>query len=114
MCKNESKPAISGDRGLLDLSFIFGVNFRQRDAVKFRKKTTYTVLPMEGHYEIIGTRGNDEPSSLFRRILGLVPLPGEPMLVAKFGTIKSEEAESGIANTTFSQILVRKIGITVT
>lgn len=48
MCLEGNSPAISMDSGLLDMTQ-FGLNINQADNVKFRRKSTCNVLPLDGH-----------------------------------------------------------------
>jgi hypothetical protein len=48
MCLEGDMPALSMDSGLLDMTQ-FGLNVRQSEDVKYRKKTTCNVLPLDGH-----------------------------------------------------------------
>ncbi|KAF2180390.1 hypothetical protein K469DRAFT_714764 [Zopfia rhizophila CBS 207.26] len=45
--------AIAMDSGLLDLNHHFGLNLQNQDGVKFRKRTTCSVLPLEGHTTVV-------------------------------------------------------------
>ncbi|KAF2736964.1 hypothetical protein EJ04DRAFT_562032 [Polyplosphaeria fusca] len=49
MCSTDALPAMSMDSGLLDVNKYFGLNVEGKDGVKFRRKTTCNVLPIQGH-----------------------------------------------------------------
>lgn len=53
MCRNMSLPGISMDTGLMDLNSQLGLNLATRDEMKFRRKTTCSIVEMEGHYDVI-------------------------------------------------------------
>ncbi|KAF2680250.1 hypothetical protein K458DRAFT_312414 [Lentithecium fluviatile CBS 122367] len=50
MCSGGDSPAISIDSGLLDMRAWFGLNVKEQDTVKLRKRTTCNVLPREGRF----------------------------------------------------------------
>ena len=50
MCPEVPKPAITMDSGLLDASADLGFNIPRKEGVKFRRRTTCNILPLEGHY----------------------------------------------------------------
>jgi hypothetical protein len=76
----DTKEAVSIDSGLLDVGKTFGLNLAAKDRVQYRKKTTCTVLPIRGAYDVVdlknvpfladGTRGQ---------------FPGEQILVLYYG-----------------------------
>ncbi|KAH7127171.1 hypothetical protein B0J11DRAFT_296636 [Dendryphion nanum] len=98
LCRNGSKPALSVDTGLVDLGF-FGINLKKADAVKFRKKTTCAVLPLEGNYEII-----DRPQRNGSLYNG-------PLITMKYGPTKGAVLESGIANATYNIQMSRMLSV---
>ena len=73
-------PAIAMDSGVLDANDALGLNLKSRDRVKFRRRTTCSVLPTEGH---IVTRDASE----FEDALDRPTLPGEQATVVRYGTI---------------------------
>ncbi|KAF2015277.1 hypothetical protein BU24DRAFT_450022 [Aaosphaeria arxii CBS 175.79] len=68
MCleKDGTELAVAVDSGRLDLNNAFGLNFAQHDRVKFRRRTTCAVLPMDGRVSEINA--SDFPLELVPRI----------------------------------------------
>jgi len=62
MCSNSSISAITLDSGYLDIDTHLGFNVQAKDTVKFRKKTTCSILPLEGHYIIVNSTYYDANS----------------------------------------------------
>lgn len=79
MCSQEALPALVMDSGLLDLNKHFGFNLVHNDNVKFRKKATCNVLPLDGHYVTNNLTYWDERTD--REIL-----PGERASAWRYGT----------------------------
>jgi hypothetical protein len=48
--------AVSLDTGLIDVGKTFGLNLAAQDRVSFRKRTTCTILPIEGAYDVVNVR----------------------------------------------------------
>ena len=60
-CTAGNLPAISMDTGLIDMSRDLGINLEKHDAVKFRRKTTCTVVPVKDRYKVIKVRRPRNP-----------------------------------------------------
>lgn len=72
--------AIAFDSGLVDLNDAFGVNARDKDRVLFRKRSTCSVLSLEGRTEVVNA--SDIP---FSTAFGRDPLPNEEVLLFYYG-----------------------------
>lgn len=53
MCAVQNSSAVVMDSGLLDMNKHFGFNLKSTDGVKFRRRTTCTVLPAQGYVRIL-------------------------------------------------------------
>jgi hypothetical protein len=96
----DTKEAVSVDSGLLDVGKTFGLNLAAKDRVQYRKKTTCTVLPIKGAYDVIDLK--NLPS--FRK-LGRPALPNEQAVVLYYGpTFGIIPKASYIASLTMSNI----------
>jgi hypothetical protein len=70
---------IALDSGLVDLNDAFGLNLPTKDRVRYRRRTTCAVLPLEGRTTIVDAR--DFPDAL-----QLGPdIPGEQLLLVHYG-----------------------------
>ncbi|KAF1974543.1 hypothetical protein BU23DRAFT_636137 [Bimuria novae-zelandiae CBS 107.79] len=49
MCAGEGSSAIAMDSGVIDMRTHFGLNIKEEDTVKLRRRTTCNVLPRAGH-----------------------------------------------------------------
>ena len=47
------QPAVALDTGMVDMGPQLGANFPRKDSVKFRRVTTCSILPLEGHSAIV-------------------------------------------------------------
>jgi hypothetical protein len=70
---------IALDSGLVDLNAAFGLNLPKRDRVKYRRRTTCAVLPLEGRTTVVDAQ--DFPNALQT---GPV-MPGEQLLLLHYG-----------------------------
>jgi hypothetical protein len=71
--------AIALDSGLVDINAAFGFNLPEKDRVKYRRRTTCAILPLEGRTTIVDARN-------FPDILqGGPDIPGEQFLIAHYG-----------------------------
>jgi hypothetical protein len=52
LCKNITHPAISFDSGLVDLINTLGINLPIRDRVRWRKKTTYSIVDIRNRSSV--------------------------------------------------------------
>jgi hypothetical protein len=97
----DTKEAVSVDSGLLDVGKAFGFNLPARDRVMQRKKTTCSVLPIEGHYGIYNVKDYpslDEDS----------PSPDAQIAVLKYGyTFKKEAWASYVVSLTMSNVTIQ-------
>ncbi|KAF2866301.1 hypothetical protein BDV95DRAFT_649130 [Massariosphaeria phaeospora] len=59
MCTKGHVQAISVDTGLLDLTSDLGLNLPRQEAVKIRKKTTCTVVPVQDHLRMVNASTDD-------------------------------------------------------
>ena len=75
--------AIAMDTGILDTNDAFGLNLKPRDRVSFRRKTTCSVLPLEGY---VFTKNASEYQELYSR----KTYPGEPITVVRYGNVPDE------------------------
>jgi hypothetical protein len=71
-------PAISMDSGYLDVNAGLGLNLKPSDKVRFRRKTTCNVLPMEGH--IITRNASD-----YADMPSLTLFPGDRVMAVRYG-----------------------------
>jgi hypothetical protein len=75
-----TKEAVSVDSGLIDVGKTFGLNLAAKDRVHYRKKTTCTVLPIKGAYDVLSLEKypflSDDSRSIF---------PGEEVVVLYYG-----------------------------
>lgn len=79
MCMNKTGTTIIVDSGLLDMSEQFGWNLKERDRVRYRKKTTCSILPLAGHEEI-------RNATDFTGKLPIDPSPGEQVLGYRYSS----------------------------
>jgi hypothetical protein len=76
----DTKEALSIDSGLKDVGKTFGLNLAAKDRVQFRKKTTCSVLPINGRYRVAnlddlpGILDEDRPA-----------IPGEQAMLLNYG-----------------------------
>jgi hypothetical protein len=52
--------SVSVDTGLLDVIKTFGLNLGAEERVQFRRKTTCSILPIEGAYDVIDLVDNPQ------------------------------------------------------
>lgn len=85
MCIPKGSPAMEMDSGLLDLNEHFGLNLEKDNGVKFRRKTTCSVLPTEGYVTVKSVSDIPEifASSYLDQTRSM--LPGEQAVVLNFG-----------------------------
>lgn len=72
-------PAVAFDSGLVDLNKGFGMNLPEKDRVKYRRRTTCSVLPVAGRTSV--KNGSDLPSWLINR----AAFPGEQFMLLHYG-----------------------------
>jgi len=107
MCHGRDHSAVSIDTGLLDLSDDFGLNVPKTEAIKYRKKITCTVLPLEGRIENItsdATKAQKDDSRL--RYMGAMPVS---VLLIYFGPYPDPNPEYG--NATFVTYMMPNSGV---
>jgi hypothetical protein len=85
MCIPKGSPAMEMDSGLLDLNENFGLNLEKDNGIKFRRKTTCSVLPTEGYVSLYNV--SDLPKILADAYLSQprITFPGEKVVLSKFG-----------------------------
>jgi hypothetical protein len=71
--------AITLDSGLVDLNNGFGFNFPEKDRIRYRRKTTCSVLQLDGRTSIVNA--SDFPDALQSN----PDSPGEQLLLTHFG-----------------------------
>lgn len=74
----EGGDAVSLDSGLVDVSKVFGLNIPSTSGVKFRRKSTCAVLPLENNTQVLNM--TDYPMAT-----GRTGLPGEEALLLNYG-----------------------------
>jgi hypothetical protein len=86
-----ASPAISLDSGLVDVGDVFGINLDDAERITYRRKTTCTVLSLDGYTRIRKSIPTDR--LLFRRELfpdeefieymyGIFPKAGTPLTLS--------------------------------
>ncbi|KAF2020984.1 hypothetical protein BU24DRAFT_487495 [Aaosphaeria arxii CBS 175.79] len=93
-----ASPAVAFDSGLFDLSTAYGLNLKDEDGVKHRKRTTCATLPTEGRIERRNISGGDV------QLAARPPFPGEEYLRYMYGTTSFDTG--GRKNMTFGLSLV--------
>ena len=84
MCVEGNTSAVDVDSGLLDLNTHFGLNLPPRDRVKFRRKVSCAVLPVEGYYRNVSAGKSHG-------------IPGERYFYLDYGTEHGGESKDIIA-----------------
>jgi hypothetical protein len=74
----EGGDAVSIDSGLVDISQAFGLNIPSTSGVKFRRKSTCAVLPLENNTQVLNM--TDYPV-----VTGRTVLPGEEAVLLNYG-----------------------------
>jgi hypothetical protein len=87
--------AVSVDTGLLDVTKTFGLNLRADERVQFRRKTTCSILPIEGNYDIVDLDDHPQLWPIHRD-----PLPKEQILRLFYGRINNPGLEGGTSGYT--------------
>lgn len=72
--------ALGVDTDLLDIGKTFGLNLKAKDRTQFRRKTTCTVLPIEGAYTVVNTSDYPRLRSATR-----TPIGDEQLLALFYG-----------------------------
>jgi hypothetical protein len=80
----DTKEAVSVDSGLIDLGKTLGLNLAAKDRVQYRKKTTCTILPIEGYYDILSLEKFPNMIDSNRALF-----PGEEIVVLYYGSTNS-------------------------
>ncbi|KAF2829434.1 hypothetical protein CC86DRAFT_454045 [Ophiobolus disseminans] len=85
MCAVKGSSAIAMDSGLLDLNHHFGFNLGAKDGVKFRRKTTCSVMPVKDYVGIYNV--SELPKVLSDGLLSQPRLeyPGEQVVATQLG-----------------------------
>lgn len=91
VCAGNKTPAVSIDSGLLGMNDAFGLNLNPQSDVKFRKKTTCSVLSLAGRTSIVEAKDFDIG---YRQ-----PFIGEQFLLFHYG---KKDLKSEWANATFA------------
>lgn len=81
MCDGE---ALELDSGLLDMNHYFGLNLHKEDRLQFRKRTTCSILPIDGYYDVL-------PATDFDGLLGRGALPEEEIIALKYNAPSPSE-----------------------
>jgi hypothetical protein len=87
-----TKEAVNVDSGLLDVGVTFGLNMANKDRVQFRKSTTCSVLPVEGHWGVYHAKDHVALQSPMK------VLSNDEMAVVSYGT--SFSGPSWLTNVT--------------
>ena len=101
MCLEGELPALSVDTGLIDLNADLGLNLQRADSVKFRKKTTCAVVPLEGHYRIVNSTKLLDPSVDYVAVKTSPIMPGERLLLLFFSDSTADQGVEEFDNATF-------------
>ena len=80
---DKSHSAVAVDSGLIDINAAFGLNLGHSDRVKFRKRTTCGVLPVDGYSMLMNA--SDFPPGLWKNLNGIDPLPAQQVLLLEYG-----------------------------
>jgi hypothetical protein len=88
--------AVSIDTGLLDVFKTFGLNLGAEERVQFRRKTTCSILPIAGAYDVVDLEDSPKLWPIDRQ-----PLPKEQFLRLFYGDIGS----AGMDGATFGYTL---------
>jgi hypothetical protein len=102
MCVGGDTSAVDVDSGFLDLNTYFGLNLSPRDRVKFRKKSSCTVLPVEGYHRNVSA----EELGLYRGI------PEETYFMLDYGTKHGGETKNIISFTSLGTTVFANYGAT--
>lgn len=86
MCLDREKPAVAMDSGLLDISKEFGWNLKSRDNLWVRRRTTCSVLPLEGHEDQVYLNNSGAVS--------FEPVPNEQGMAYRFGNYSDMPPEA--------------------
>jgi hypothetical protein len=85
LCKNMSLPGLALDSGLVDGNAL-GLNLRREDRVKFRKKTTCSVLELRD-YHTIRNVSNSTDTGHSELDFGRPSIPNEQILALHLGSL---------------------------
>jgi hypothetical protein len=101
MCTDGEIQAVSIDTGLLDLTRDFGVNLRKKEAMKYRKITTCTTIPVKNRFQIMSVERPRDPWN------ELVPgdsdsTTKEQVIALALGTSTALAGGDDLANITFT------------
>tara|TARA_R110002003_G_scaffold59_35_gene5447 strand:- start:2053 stop:2742 length:690 start_codon:yes stop_codon:yes gene_type:complete len=77
----DTKEAFVVDSGLLDVGTNFGLNLAAKDRVQYRKRSTCTVLPAAGYYDIFDLRNDSSLRSAVE-----APLKEDQLAITYWGT----------------------------
>jgi hypothetical protein len=90
---------IQFDSGLVDLNEGFGLNLEARERVKFRKRTTCSVLQTDAYTSYINATEEPNPAR--------PPPPGEEMVVLHYGGSRNLTTGVASANETYIHSLLK-------
>lgn len=94
MCTEKTeKPAITLDSGLLDVGDTFGINLPSGENIKFRRRTSCAVLPLENRTSVI-------PATKYPQSLRPL-LPEEQFLIMSYGRYGEPAQKEDWLNATF-------------
>ena len=86
MCAPNGSVAVAIDSGLLDVNQQFGFNLKLEDQIKFRRKTTCTVLPTNGYVRVANSSEfTAEQLTLFTNTPLFVNQSDQPYEVISYG-----------------------------
>lgn len=76
-----SSPSLAFDSGLQDVNDAFGFNLPENDRVKYRKRTTCSILSLQNRTRTVMLNESEFPTHIF----GRAPRPQEELLLFYFG-----------------------------
>ena len=89
----EEQPAVALDTGMVDMGPQLGANFPRKDSVKFRRVTTCSILPLEGHSAIVNESITQGTAISGEKILALryeaFPVPANGRIIRDTFTFSS-------------------------
>ncbi|KAF2648033.1 hypothetical protein K491DRAFT_613575 [Lophiostoma macrostomum CBS 122681] len=105
LCKNITHPAITLDSGLVDLAQTLGINSPTRDRIRWRRKTTYSILELNNHYKV--NSASDWPC--FKQNMGRDAYDAEEVMTVQLGDfyIASSPGEACNDTSTFVTSLLK-------
>lgn len=96
-----ASPAVVLDSDFVDVGMAFGINLSSKEKMRYRKRSTCAMLPLEGHTKIVNG-SFIQPGSISRD-----SLPGEEYIIYNYGSRSGRDTQDRGKNYTFSQSLLR-------